>query len=358
MARPLAEYVGNKDNNFNLIRFVAATLVLVTHSYALASGNVHLEPLRDWLGVTWGSIAVDIFFVTSGFLIAYSFFNKKSLVLFVWARFLRIYPGLFVAITFCVFIVGLFFTTEPILQYLTDTKTITYFVKNTILILGVEHQLPSVFHDTPHRYLVNASLWTLPYELTMYVILAAIGTTLAFINKAFKIKIKVFVFIAISVMGCSLTIINHFYNFAPQNIIRLFSLFFTGSTYYLLRDKIFLSHKIAILSVLLIAISLLNANVFFIALIFTIPYLVFYLAYIPNGKIRIFNKFGDYSYGIYIYAFPIQQSIAMLIPGISIIEMIWVSFIITFIFAFFSWHLVERKSLKLKKTLVFQSSNS
>ena len=77
------------------------------------------------------------------------------------------------------------------------------------------------------------------------------------------------------------------------------------------------------------------------------------LAYIPSGAIRGFNKYGDYSYGMYIYAFPIQQSVAALIPGISVLAMIVISFIITFILAFISWHVVEKKMLKYKDKYVY-----
>lgn len=353
MSKRLAEYVGSRDNNYNLIRFIAATLVLISHSYALATGESKLEPLREWLGITWGIIAVDIFFVTSGFLIAYSFFNRKSLSSFVWARFLRIYPGLLVAILFCVFIVGLFFTTDSAYLYLTNEQTVKYFFKNITLVFGIEHQLPSVFHETPHRYLVNASLWTLPYELTMYCALAIAGIAVIYVNSVLKVDIMTFAFITMPLLGALLTITNHFYNFAPENITRLFALFFMGAAFYLFRNKIFLSHKLTMLMMLAIAVSLLNADIFYITFFLSLPYLVFYLAYIPNGKIRAFNKMGDYSYGIYIYAFPIQQSIAMLIPNVSISTMIWASFSTTIIFAFLSWHLIEKKCLALKKAKIF-----
>ena len=82
--------------------------------------------------------------------------------------------------------------------------------------------------------------------------------------------------------------------------------------------------------------------------ILTLPYIVLYLAYLPKGKIRCFNNVGDYSYGIYIYAFPIQQMSAKLIPGISVFQMVLISGAFTLLFAFASWHLIEKKALKFK----------
>ena len=107
MGTVLSEYTNNRDNNFNLIRFIAASLVLYTHSYALVIGTGDAEPLRNSIGMTWGSIAVDVFFVISGFLIASSFFERNNIVAFVWARILRIYPALIVAIIFCVLIINI-----------------------------------------------------------------------------------------------------------------------------------------------------------------------------------------------------------------------------------------------------------
>ena len=80
--------------------------------------------------------------------------------------------------------------------------------------------------------------------------------------------------------------------------------------------------------------------------------MVFYLAYVPSGKIRRFNEIGDYSYGMYIYAFPVQQSIASLIPNVSIFTMILLSFFITFILAFLSWNCIEKKALKKKDSYI------
>lgn len=108
----ISNYTNTRDNNYNLIRFLAAVLVLFTHSFALTYGSGNAEPLRYSLGITWGTIAVDVFFVTSGFLIAGSFFKRGNLIAFGWARILRIYPALFVALLFCVFVVGLAFTSK------------------------------------------------------------------------------------------------------------------------------------------------------------------------------------------------------------------------------------------------------
>lgn len=114
MSKILIYFLESRDNNFNLIRFIAAFGVLFSHSFSLAIGSIETEPFKQLIGMSFGQIAVDMFFISSGFLIANSLFVNKNLANFLWARFLRIYPGLFAAVLFCVFVVGLYFTSYPL----------------------------------------------------------------------------------------------------------------------------------------------------------------------------------------------------------------------------------------------------
>ena len=352
MKTVLSKYTKSRDNNFNLIRFIAASLVLYSHSFALVTGSGDAEPLRNSIGMTFGTIAVDIFFITSGFLIAGSFFGRNNIFAFVWARVLRIFPALIAAVAFCTFAIGLFFTTELASEYLSNKETYRYFLKNITLFFGVEYNLPGVFENTPHKYAVNGSIWTLPYEVEMYAYLAIIGSILLYFQKWFNSNYLKSIFLCIAIIAVSANIVNHFQPFIDDKLIRLFSLFFTGSAFYIWRDNIYLSLKIFLLLVILLSISIVEKEVFLIVYSISIAYLIFYIAYVPAGVIRNFNKVGDYSYGIYIYAYPVQQSIAALIPDVSIPMMIALSFFITLILSFLSWHLIEKKALKMKNHYV------
>ncbi len=104
----VADLAQGKDNNFNLIRIIAAYAVLVQHAFPLALGPKTVVPLEVSLGVTIGMIAVDVFFMTSGFLVTASLLARKSTVEFVWARVLRIFPALFVMLMLTVFGLGLY----------------------------------------------------------------------------------------------------------------------------------------------------------------------------------------------------------------------------------------------------------
>ena len=352
MGKALSKYTTSRDYNFNLVRFVAAALVLYSHSYPLSKGPDAFDPLGSFLNMTWGGIAVDVFFITSGFLITYSFFSRNNIIAFIWARILRIYPALIVAIIFCVFVVGLFFTTNTISDYLFDPQTLKFFRRNVTLFSGVKYELPGVFASNPYANAVNGSLWTLPYEIKMYTYLAIIAFTLMYVQKWLGKRSLFITFLSIAVISVTANIVNHFILFTPVEFIHLFSMFFIGAAFYIFRNYIFLSSRLFLLALVILSLSTINKDLFFVIYSVLLPYLVFYIAYIPAGIVRKYNNVGDYSYGMYIYAFPVQQSVAALIPNVSVFHMTVIVFGITLILAIFSWHQIEKRFLKMKGSYV------
>lgn len=137
----------------------------------------------------------------------------------------------------------------------------------------------------------------------------------------------------------------------------LFFMFFSGASFYVLKEHITLSRLffwIFVIALLLSAIA--NKHAFFVVYALTIAYVLFYIAYVPSGRIRKYNQMGDYSYGVYIYAFPIQQSVAALVPGASVLSMLSISASATFLLAALSWYLLERRALGLKGLCVSHTS--
>lgn len=351
MSSLLSTYSNGRDNNFNLVRFVAAVLVLYTHSFALVLGPGDAEPLCEVIGMTWGGIAVDVFFITSGFLITSSYLSRNNLLLFTWARILRIYPALVFAILFCVFIVGLGFTTLSASEYLTSGQTLKFLLKNPILIFGLEYDLPAVFANNPWKDAVNGSLWTLPYEVKMYAILALVLYGSGRIQSQFNVlgSPKHYLLL-IAVVSVVANIANHFHPFVLAQFVQLFSMFFVGATFYAWREHVRMSLPVFVICILVLLASALNSKIFFLFYVISLPYLTLFVAFVPSGGVRKFNKIGDYSYGMYIYAFPVQQSIAALVPGISVASMIVASFSVTFFLSVLSWHLIEKRCLKMKSS--------
>jgi peptidoglycan/LPS O-acetylase OafA/YrhL len=124
--------------------------------------------------------------------------------------------------------------------------------------------------------------------------------------------------------------------------------FFAGATFHVLKERISLSRPLFWLLLVALLASVIDKRAFFVVYSLAAPYLLFYFAYVPAGFIRHYNRVGDYSYGVYIYAFPVQQSIAALIPHVSVLSMFLMSATITLMLAVLSWHLLERHALNLK----------
>ena len=155
-----SHFTEGRDNNFNLIRIIAAFAVLVDHSYALSLGSAEAVPTI--IGMSLAVLPVDVFFVTSGFLVTASLLKRQSAIEFVLARVLRIYPALLVMQVLVVFGLGLFFTTAGRASYLVNYHTLLYLIKGSTLVTCVDQTLPGVFQNNPFKNTVNGSLWTMP----------------------------------------------------------------------------------------------------------------------------------------------------------------------------------------------------
>lgn len=358
-ARPtLADYSRSKDNNFNLIRFLAASTVLFCHCYLITGSAGFEDAVGDLLGMNFSVLSVDTFFITSGFLVTGSLLARKDLGTFLWARALRIYPAFCLMLILCAAGLGIFFTDLTVHAYVTHEATWTFLIRNAPILFGIQLGLPGVFQGLPVRYAVNASMWTMPWELRMYAILAVLGLGVYGMGgqgsgrgrlKESHLRQAL---VSLGIASAAFYLLNRLFPFANirylQVLLRFLSMFFLGAAFQVLKEKVVLSHRRAALVVLALAGAAFHRSLFIVAYVLLLPYLVLYLAYIPRGLVRGFNRFGDYSYGIYIYAFPIQQAFAALNPGISVLHLFYLSYGATFGLAVLSWHLLEKRMLRLK----------
>ena len=331
----------SRENNFDFLRFFAAALVLFAHSYPLVGRGAE-EPLGLLTGYEkGGSIGVGIFFVMSGYLITSSWLASSSPQSFLLKRALRIFPALIVAVLLTTFVLGPLVSELALARYLAADGTWTY-LQNIVLV--TRYALPGVFTDNPFPQVVNGSLWTLPLEVLMYIGVMLLGLT--------GMLRRWLIFLPIVVLA-----VGHFWllgrlgieSYFIRNICKLGMLYYAGAALFLHRDEIPWRGWIAMLLAMTLVATLRTAAgplVYFIAL----PYLVLYLAHAPLPWLSRFGRYGDFSYGLYIYAFPFQQLIVYLFgPQVGVLGLTLGAFVPTLLFAMLSWHLIEAPAMKLKR---------
>jgi len=335
----LADVVHGRNNNFHLLRLVAASAVLYSHSFPLVTGDKHTEPLRAAYGCTFGSIAVDLFFLISGMLVTMSLIRRSSALDFAKARFFRIWPALTVAVLLATLVLGPSFTTVPMTAYFSSKETARYLVFNLSLFKGVAYVLPGVFATNPWPYAINGSLWTLPSEVRCYVALLATWMLLSRLNQVGRLNwaiggmwIALFTWFAWSLRDATL----------EDSPARLWLMFCSGAALYVFRERIALSGRWLVALVAVVAVAAGHDLVFGIAYTLVLPYAMLCAAYLPRGRILEYNRLGDYSYGVYIYAYPVQQSLMNLWPTLGPVALFGCAMCCTLVLAILSWHFIEK----------------
>ena len=343
----LSEYAVGRDNNFTLLRFSAAMTVLFAHSVAVLGLPPEREFFFNRIGFSLGEMGLDMLFVTSGFLVTASLVVRQDLIAYLWARILRVYPGIWVMLVLTVFVLAPALTTLPRPDYYESPLTWEYFRKCATLIGGVRYSLPGVFETLPLRGEFNGSLWTMPVEVRMYLYLAAIWVGLAVLPaariKAMRIVLPISACVLLAiVLRARLTGVA----FNGANI-RVF-MFLYGSSLFLWRDRIPMGPWLLAGILVALVLASFDKTVFFLVYVVCLAPLVLHLVYVPGGRIRAFNDWGDYSYGVYIYAFPVQQTLAFLFPAMTLAMMMASSAFVSVAIAVVSWKLIEERALSLK----------
>jgi peptidoglycan/LPS O-acetylase OafA/YrhL len=349
----LSDLAHGHDNNFNLLRFLAAFAVLFSHSYSLVLGVDPIrEPFTQRIHFTLGGVAVDVFFVISGFLVTASLLRLDDFKEFFRARALRILPALLPMALLLACVLGPVFTSEPLGRYFAHGDVYTFIFKNATIVAGLQFTLPGVFEHAPFPGTVNGSLWSLPLEIRCYLGIALLG----FLVRRFAggsarrftgwmVALALFLLVAFWALHES----SRWQALNRTTDFRLFYMFASGAAFHALRECIRMEHWIAVsLAAALAAVVAFAPGCFFWIYPLVVGYLVLYAAYVPGGVLRQFNRLGDYSYGIYIYAFPVQQALVAASPGISVGELIAGASAATLVPAVLSWHLVEKPALRRK----------
>lgn len=322
-----------RDNHFNLIRILAAAGVLFSHAYPLSLGADAVQPLQPFLhGTTLGTVCVYVFFCVSGFYICKSFDHSTSRKRFLKARALRLFPALAVALVVTVIVAGFWLTTESLSVYLLAAPE--YILRN-LTLNSLQQELPGVFVANPFGQPTNGSLWTLIYEVQCYFGVFLLGL-LGLLKRRYM-----FMLVAI---GLLLTVLMAKYAAYDHHLLSLGLPFLWGSIFYVWRDSIVLDIRLCLI-MLVVVFLVYNTSYFHFVFVFALCYWVFFLGLFKSTSLLRYNRLGDYSYGLYIYAFPVQQMVAH--TGVTDpLHNIALSLPITLACAILSWHLIEKPSLK------------
>ncbi len=312
--------------------------MLFSHCYPLTSGSNRTEPLLHWSGqITFGDLAVNAFFLISGFLIVRSWLYSGGMGAYFRHRVLRIHPGFAVALLVSLALATISCASPA--QYLHALPWREFIESGFTLRYGVLDIPGTAFHDNPYGG-VNASLWTIPIEFAAYIGIAAYGLFGLFKHRR----------LWLGVFGAILAVyLAKIVRDGQADAWWRFACFFcVGATFYLFRDRLPRRHWIAAVAVILLGVGLFGAPWLNAVGPLAGGWLLFHVAFlpIPSAIERIFRT--DLSYGVYLYAYPVQQTLVHLFSIRTPLWLFGAALPITLVLAWLSWTFVERRFLTLK----------
>lgn len=346
----LSNVYDKRNNSFNDLRFFFAALVLYVHSYVLLYGQSDrgTDPITilTHFQLSPGTLAVYGFFVLSGFFMIQSLESNRSLWQYTKHRILRIIPAFWLSLLLTCFILIPLISSTSIILSAEPGSALYFFIHSAIFqVQGAVWTITGAFPANPLIDNINGSMWTLKYEALLYMVLP-IAFWLAFYQRRW---------IFIGTLGLLILsiayILNEFVLFSINSdhygkLVILTMYFFSGVLLYLYRERVIVSKWYLIFFSILFLSSMFLGYLKIVAL-FLLPYLVVSIGAL--GRTKWFSKSGDYSYGMYIYAFPIQQTLVHFYHNeLNVYGLFIISFGITLILSVLSWHWLEKRILSYK----------
>jgi peptidoglycan/LPS O-acetylase OafA/YrhL len=328
-----------RHNNFDALRLAAAASVIFSHAFLIAEGTQKHEPLIVVSGnqAVLGLAGVFVFFAISGFLVTQSFETTGNAFHFLIKRALRIFPALFVVTVLSAFVLAPLVKSLPAHSYFSRPEPYEYVLDNTMLDQTV-HALPGVlFVKNWVGREINGPLWSLHCEFMLYLMVMGLG-----LLRLLTLPI------ALLLLGLGMACIHFPALKAFGGWIWTLGFFAAGMVLYKLRDTRIFDGRIAFL-----ALAGLVASVPLGQLILLFPltgcYLALWLALNPRLPRIPATRFGDLSYGIYIYGWPVEEAVMWASGGrASWWQLFLAALPAAAALAFLSWHLVESRALRLK----------
>lgn len=339
----------NRQNNFGFLRLLFAYLVIFGRSPDIIGRAAGRDPLFLLTGtIPLGDLAVDGFFLISGYLICQSFEHSKSFFNYLAKRVLRIYPAFVVVWLLTLFVL------VPMSGGLTEFLNIgiSGWLKNIMKMFMLSEPFVEGFLLLDYFQTLNGALWTIRYEFLCYLLIPVVA--LFGLNKKSVLALAI-LFIAAYITHKSTGFeyeVNMPFPLLFSLIARLFSTFLIGMAFYQFRDKIVWSMKLVVLSLVLVLLTINNPIMAEIFLVIFGGYIMFYFAFaFKNSFFQNCNVKNDISYGVYIYAWPVQ---ALLVKYYNVMDPVVLAAItsaIVTVLGFLSWRFIEKPFLQLKSKI-------
>ncbi len=345
-------------NNFDFLRLLFAALVVVHHCYPI-SGISEQDPLFYFSNSTlsYSYIGVRGFFIISGYLIFQSLMRSDGIVDYLIKRLLRIYPALIVVLLFTI-IACAFVYDGTFKDYIKNNSVWTYLPINCTLI-KLQHTINGVFELNPLKNAINGSLWTIGYEFSMYIFIIP----LIFLKKySQKIHVLVLTIILIILFITRIGIENktnnlHFGLISLEMWCHFALLFMAGAFLSVIRIELYRFKGFILFISACLFLSFMRLEYFELYQYILFPPIVIISGVLTvKGISSIGEKFGDVSYGTYIYSFFLQQLLVYYF-NLNVMELLFISLPLSMFFGWLSWHLIEKHALSFKKEIYLKVKN-
>ena len=335
----LADLLQRDHNNLDIFRLLAAALVIYGHAYAISPHPGAEDPVARLLGYDYsGSLAVKVFFFCSGLVVTNSLMNKRDAAYFVVSRFFRIWPALLVVTVLSAVVLGPLLTTLPLSEYWRNPQTLGYVVDN--LLLTPRYALPGVFGSSPYPNVVNGSLWTIVIEVGAYAGLLALFLVGAHRSRWLALAMVV-VLTLDPLMGNRLLFTWR----APQpSLDLLVPCFAWGALLAVFKEQVQVGWR-ETAGLLLLFLMFRSSSYAFYLLYAALFAGILWLAgqaWLVRLRLR-----SDVSYGVYLWGFPVQQTLQHLWPQQGIHFNQIASLALTLALGYVSWHGVEKHGIAM-----------
>ncbi|MGO4808085.1 acyltransferase family protein [Cupriavidus sp. 2MCAB6] len=355
----LSSILERGGNSFDFLRLCAALAVMFGHSFWLQPAYGRIEPILKHTGLEYsGSLAVYTFFVISGMLVSSSYERQGSLARFIPLRLARIYPALLACVFLSAFVLYPILSSGSFVSALLSEDAKIYFVKNTGLFWGIQWTLPHIFEHNAIKAVINGSLWTLPLELMCYMVAIVAGLISGYSSRLRLVALLAIVGAGIAYLAShtsSYELLRSIVNKPTGYSFYAPPFFMVGMLLYAFRDRVVVSWPVGIALAIAYVIfrhSAIGTPLFYLAFLYVL------LCLCGDKTLRRIKLKNDYSYGVYLWAFPAQQMVASWFPDMDNLVGLAISIPLTIIAAAFSWHLVEKPSIRLARKLTTSRSAS